>query len=106
MKDEKRFAAEIMGLELRAGGCTFETDRPLVAARHLLRVVEGSTRPGLERYRGQANRFAAFNPEERQIMLALLESHLNAVSSIGLTTEVRVAGYLAKLEALEAECKL
>ena len=49
-------------------------------------------------------RFAAFNPEEREILQRLIEAHLNTVSQIAVATETRVAPYLAKLEALEAEC--
>lgn len=51
------------------------------------------------------NRFALFNPEEREILIQLLQEHSNAVAGIALATDVRCAGYLAKIEALEAEAK-
>lgn len=49
------------------------------------------------------NRFDAFNPDEREIMRVLLQEHSNAVSQCAIAMDVRVAGYLAAVEELEAE---
>lgn len=51
------------------------------------------------------NRFASFNPEERNILLALLQEHANAVSEIAACSGQRVAHYLLLIEALEMEAK-
>lgn len=51
------------------------------------------------------NRFDLFNPEERVILQTLLEEHANTVSQCAIAMDVRVAAYLRKIEALEAEVK-
>lgn len=52
-----------------------------------------------------ASRFLAFNPEEREILRVLLESHANTVSQIACAAlGVRVADYLILIERLEREC--
>ena len=50
-----------------------------------------------------SNRFAAFNPEEREILRILLQEHVNAVSEIAVKTESRVSAYLVSVEKLEDE---
>lgn len=49
------------------------------------------------------NRFAAFNPDEREIMRVLLQEHSNTVSQCAIALDVRVAAYLLAIEELEAE---
>jgi hypothetical protein len=51
-----------------------------------------------------ANRFGAFNPEERSILLVLLQERANAVSQIA-SGEHRVSAYLLAIERLEAEAQ-
>ena len=51
-----------------------------------------------------ASRFKQFNPEERELLRVLLQEHANAVSQVAIATGARVAQYLVKVEALEAEC--
>ena len=49
------------------------------------------------------NRFAAFNPDEREIMRVLLQEHSNTVSQCAIALDVRVSAYLLAIEELEAE---
>lgn len=52
----------------------------------------------------EENRFAKFNPLERDVIRILLQNHANSVSEIALyRDEVYVASYLAVIEALEKE---
>jgi hypothetical protein len=50
------------------------------------------------------DRFKAFNPDERLILLTLLQEHCNAVSQIA-AGEHRVSAYLLAIERLEAEAQ-
>ena len=58
-----------------------------------------------EQYDTKVNRFKAFNPDERHILLTLLTEHCNAVSGIA-AGEHRVSAYLLAVERLEAEAQL
>ena len=53
----------------------------------------------------ETNRFAAFNPEERNVLLTLLQCHANTVSQIAARSEFRVAKYLLMIEELEHEAQ-
>jgi hypothetical protein len=49
------------------------------------------------------SRFAAFNPDEREIMRVLLQEHGNTVAQIALSAETHMGAYIMVLEELERE---
>lgn len=66
-------------------------------------VVEEVNQVAMTQAPPSPNRFAAFNPDEREIIRCLLQEHGNTVSQCAIALDVRVSAYLLAIEELEAE---